>query len=520
MLKKIFTLIKLLLPYRPSEEEVKFAEENKKYWTKRSGEAKILVETYVASPASLLEKFIIAKKLEQKLDGETIATIHGLYKRSSAAYPVAQSFSIGKYICIWRDYLNPWIFLQCLVETLILIKGTKDGDKLVDLHVKGIHIGDLLYDSLIRHIPQTYTVTSLSLPRHFRLVFRAIFNLHFYLNIFEKNNVKAVVTSHTVYAEFGILCRIAHNNGAFVFLKDMDVFRVYRPDSNIYEHFLKVSNDELGAAIKNSDVVQAAEEYFAERMNGNIDQVDVINAFSNSKRKYTRVEILEQLDLSPNKKNVFVLAHAFSDAPHVGGKLAFQDYYVWLRESLKQLSLNDKVNVFVKPHPSSYMWGEKGAVETLLEQQKIKNVHITPSDMNTSSICDIADYVVTARGTAGLEFSGLGIPAITCGEGYYSGFGLSAEIFDRGYYLAHLSKLPGISRLSTETATKARVLLYLTFSKLQRSSIAPSRHIYPGDDAATLKPLNYKEMLEKLTLMKTFDDAFSNQVNAEINNAV
>jgi hypothetical protein len=216
---------------------------------------------------------------------------------------------------------------------------------------------------------------------------------------------------------------------------------------------------------------------------------------------------------------VFVLAHAFSDAPHVGGKLAFDDYYDWLCQTLRRLSANHDVNVIVKPHPSSYMWGEKGAVEVLLQELGITNILITPTDFNTLSIKSIADYVVTARGTAGLEYSGLGIPAITCGEGYYSGFGVALEHLDRDAYLRALDGIATLQPLGAEVSQCARVLLYLTFAKLVRSTLAPARHIYPGDDDAVLTPQHYAEISAKLRRTGISRDAFLTQVEKEVDRA-
>ena len=211
-----------------------------------------------------------------------------------------------------------------------------------------------------------------------------------------------------------------------------------------------------------------------------------------------------------------MLAHAFSDAPHVGGKLAFDDYYEWLRQTLQRLSANQDVNIFVKPHPSSYMWGERGAVEVLLEELCVTNIHITPNDFNTLSIKSIADYVVTARGTAGLEYSGLGIPAVTCGEGYYSGFDIALEHIDRDAYFKVLDGIVSLQPLPSHLSQRARVLLYLTFTKLARSTLAPSRHIYPGDDDAILVPQHFAEISAKLRQNGIARDEFLARVEREV----
>jgi hypothetical protein len=510
------------LPHKASREEQDFVKENAKHWRGTSlplDEAgAILVETALSTPASLLEKFLIAKTIEKRTAAQTVAILNAVYGQSNPAYGVARSFGVSLFVCWWRGYLHPWRVGRVLAQTLSLILVKRSGRALLDLRIDGIHIGDLMYDTLIRYRPNCYTVGKLSLHSHFRLLFRAIFNFHSSQALFRRYKVRAVVTSHNVYAEFGILCRIAHRYGAAIFLKDMDVFRVYDARSNVYEHFLRVSPEALQAGLADPTVVSTAEDYFNRRMNGAIDQVDLNNAYGN-KQAYDKAELLAMFGADPRKKTVFVLAHAFSDAPHVGGKLAFDDYYDWLRQTLHRLSSNQDVNVIVKPHPSSYMWGEKGAVEVLLEELGTTNIHITPSDFSTLSIKSIADYVVTARGTAGLEYSGLGIPAVTCGEGYYSGFGIAHEHLERDTYFKALDGIATLPPLTPEVSRRARVLLYLTFAKLARSSLAPARHMYPGDNDAVLTPQHYAEITAKLRRTGHTRDAFLAQVEKEVDRA-
>lgn len=490
----------VVLPHRASREEQDFVEENARHWraaAPRGDGGAILVETALSTPASLLEKFLIAKTIEQNTGGRIVAILNALYLQASPAHAVARSFGVSRFVCWWRGYFNPLLIGRVLAQTLSLILLKRSGRTLLDLQIDGIHIGDLVYDTLIRYRPNCYTVGTLSLRSHFRLIFRAIFNFHSSQILFRRFKVRAIVTSHNVYAEFGILCRIAHNHGASIFLKDMDVFRLYDAQANVYEHFLRITSDELSAGLVDPSLVVKAEDYFDQRLNGAIDQVDLNNAYGN-KLTYGKAQLLEMFGADPRKKTVFVLAHAFSDAPHVGGKLAFDDYYDWLRQTLDRLSANRDVNVIVKPHPSSYMWGEKGAVEVLLEELGASNIHITPSDFNTLSIKSIADYIVTARGTAGLEYSGLGIPAVTCGEGYYSGFGIALEHTDREAYFKSLDSIVTLQPLSPDVCQRARVLLYLTFTKLARSTLAPARHIYPGDDDVVLIPQHFSEISANL----------------------
>jgi capsule polysaccharide export protein KpsC/LpsZ len=332
-----------------------------------------------------------------------------------------------------------------------------------------------------------------------------------YKNLFEEYDIKAVVTSHNVYAEYGILCRLANQYGADVYLKDMKVFKLYDEKIHINEHFLKPSRQEYEEALSDEALYQKALEYLTSRLDGTADQIDVKNAYKN-KTIYTKDNILDYFDLSRENKNVFILAHAFSDGPHVGGGLLFNDYYHWLVEAIKIMSTVKGVNVFVKPHPSSYMWSETGAVEEILSQLSIDNIHILPNDFNTNSIKDIADYLLTARGTAGLEFSCFGIPTITAAQGYYSGFGIAHEPKTRKEYENTLKSILKIGTLSEEVKKRAIIILYLSFQNYWHSDVLPRREILPGDDYDTLYKLQYKELSENLKDGKKMKDTFYDHV--------
>lgn len=522
-MKSFFRIARsIALPHARSTEEYDFVKENSKYWhrphTTDYGRAAILVETALSTPASLFEKFLIAKTIEQKTDATVVAILNTAYPKASSAYFVAESFGVSRYICWWRGYANPWLVARSIAQTLFLILVKRTGRSLLDLKIDGIHIGDLVYDTLIRYRPDHYTVGKLGIRPHFRLLFRAVFNFHSSQMLFRRLKVQAVVTSHNVYAEFGILCRIAHWHGASIFLKDMDVFRHYDAHANVYDHFLRITPEELEGAMSDPSLIATAEDYFNRRLSGTIDQVDLNNAYVN-KKIYDKAELLALIGADTAKKTVFVLAHAFSDAPHVGGRLAFDDYYDWLRQTLAQLSQNKNINVIVKPHPSSYMWGERGVVEVILEQLETTNIFITPNDFNTLSIKVLADCVVTARGTAGLEYSGFGIPAVICGEGYYSGFGIALERIDRDAYFKELDRIASVQPLPETISQRARVLLYLTFAKLSRSTLAPARHIYPGDDATTLIPQHFSEISANLRARGLVRDDFMINVEKAIDRA-
>lgn len=517
MSSKLNQILNYFKPYKIKEVEKEFIELNKRNWEDEySGEGYCVVEGHVTCPASIIDKARIAKAIQEQTGAKPIVFLRGFYTKGNDVYEIYSSFNINNFYMWWKGFLNPIVFIPAFFYTLKTILDTKDGESLVQLKHKGVLIGDLIYDTLIRFKPNTYTISKIKFS-HYRLLFRAF--LTFYNNkaMLDKYKPKYMVTSHNVYAEFGMLPRqLKEMNNGVVFLKDIYAYKCYNNKISINEHFLKPSMELFEKKLASEEYVKLAKLYFQSRMDGTVDQIDVKNAFLN-KKKYSidgLKEIYKNIDLQ--KKNIVVMSHAFSDAPHVGEGLLFKDYYDFLEKTLIRLNENDNINGFVKAHPSSYMWNEKGAVEELIEKNKLENIYILPTDFNTNSILDIADYIVTAKGTAGLEFSCSGIPAVTAGKGYYYGFGVTKEPDTVDEYYQILDNITTIERLDENTIRRALVLLYMVAQSRRHSKILPKSHIMPGENYNEVYIGKYKEVIENLKNCIPFKDEFYEEVRSDV----
>jgi hypothetical protein len=506
--------------YKLSVEESEFINENRKCWKNNNNQKiGIIVEGFLYSPTSVIEKARIAKALEEKLNVSILVLLRGFSKKSSNVYAVYKSFAIDNFLMWWAQYLNIPLLIKIFVKTLYVYIKYPRGKDLLSLQYNDIMIGDLIYDTLIRFNPGTYTIQKLNFKKHFRHIFRTLYSIEINEKLFNKYDIKAVVTSHNVYSEYGILCRIAYKYKADVYLKDMNVFKYYDGSIPINEHFLKIKYSDLSEALENTKIIKKAENYLESRFNGSDNQIDVKNAYRN-KKTYSKNELFEYFKIKNLKnKNIFILAHAFSDAPHVGEGLLFNDYYHWLIETLKMLSKVENINIFVKPHPSSYMWNESGVVEKMVIEENIKNINILPKDFNTNSIKNIADCILTAQGTAGLEFSCFGIPAIIAGKGFYSGFSIAIEPKTIEEYKNIIHEIKSIKKLDQKTIKKAKILLYLSMQNLIRSEILPKEDIFPGDNYDEKYKEQYKEVAYKLKNgIKMKDDFYKSIIEMEKDN--
>jgi hypothetical protein len=169
----------------------------------------------------------------------------------------------------------------------------------------------------------------------------------------------------------------------------------------------------------------AAEEALQKRLASQVRQLDTDRAFRG--RVYTRAELCSALQIVPERKIGFVLAHVFADSPHLSCRLLYADYYQWLTRTLEICKRAADVTWIVKPHPSCDIHQEQGMVERMVAQLGAPHVKLCPADLNTRSIESCADAVITVHGTAGIEFACVGVPIVLVGLPFYAGFGFTIE---------------------------------------------------------------------------------------------
>jgi len=508
-LSKLSSITKYLLPKRRTKLEISINEALKNNWHVKSGKSVILIEGLLETPVSIIEKSRIAKAIEEKIGGVSYAILRGFYSSSNRTSFLFHAMGVCRFINWWTIFARPSIIRRALVRTLSIYRTSLTGAELLDMRHGDILIGDLIYDSIIRHNPGLYTINKIQGLNSFRIILRAFAILYANEEIIERYKPTHLVTSHMVYAEFGLLARQASYVGCEVHLKDMSVYYKYKDYSTIHEHYLSVNQSDFELALKDEEVLKQSQMYFERRLAGNVNELDVKNAFQ-GKRSYTKDELFLRCTGSENnrKLSIVVFAHAFSDAPHVGKGMIFKDYFEWLHVTLSQLSKVDKYNVFVKEHPGSYLYGESGVVEQLIERIGSSSIFLLPSDLNTSSIRELSDVVITAQGTAGLEFSALGKPVLTAGETYYLKGGISKFATSKTSYIECLHNLENLSHPSEQEKKRSLLHLYLTFSRLSRSEILPTTEILPGDDHLALYDKSLHEFLENIERNVPIKDQF------------
>ena len=463
---KIKNLINNFRNVELNEKEKEFVIKNQNYWKKEKRKKKnngnILV-SILRNNLVELEVGMRTAKVLKEIYGFDIKALSSDFNLKSSKYSkLLEAYNENKIIYLKRILLfNPFILIYSCIKALYIFFSLNDLKKFCELKFLGIQIGDLIYDSYIRFTKGIYCIKKDKFL--FKLILKTVINSMIYNKIYKKYSIKALVVVDYSYLDLGPLIRMAVKYKILVILsvKNLKILN----ERNIDRHFysLDLSKSELLDKYRGKNIESIVNEYLEKRFEGEIKQIDVKIAYKD-KKIYLKEELIKMLNLDLNKKNIMIMPHCFSDVPHIDIGL-YIDYYEWLLELIKKVKNINNVNFIIKPHPASYLYNEKGEVEDLLKKEKVTNIKIFPKDGSTASIKNIADVILTVRGTAGLEFSTFGIPCVNAGKGYYSGFGFNIEPNTIEEYEELLKNLDKIEKLTDEQIKLAKIVLYEIYIK-------------------------------------------------------
>jgi len=285
-------------------------------------------------------------------------------------------------------------------------KSKKD---IVDFKIKGVEIGDLIYDTYLKE----KLIATIDLnDNNFQNFFINTLKVYLYWSDYlDKNKIKSVVLSHTVYIN-AILLRIAIkrkipcyqvNVHSIYFLNKKNKF-AYVNFENYSKEFKKLSKKLKLVGLKKSRL------RIKKRFSGKVG----VDMHYSTKSAFHSVYYRRKI-LSNNKKTkVIILTHDFIDNPHpYTNKMLFADYYEWL-EFLFKLSKKSDYEWYVKTHPDFHPLSEKIINKLLLKYKNIKK--ISPKVSSKQIISEKIDCVLTVHGTAGWEYAYFGIPVINASK--------------------------------------------------------------------------------------------------------
>jgi hypothetical protein len=441
-----------------------------------------------SSPVNIYYYSTLSKTLYKHKDLEPLVYFE---KKSTEDEMLYQSLNISSFSYLEKNKIAR-LFIA-LLNTILLIVTTRNRSNFLKKRFHKVLCGDLIYDTYIRE-KNRYVNFKIFSFSFFKEVFKSLYKLYSYEALFEKYSIKAIILNHIVYTKMGLISRVGIKNGAEVFCMRLTSIRRYTSLNEIENQYEYTPNKKIIDCILNSYNQNKIDDYIQQRLKGSIKQHDVIEAYKN-KQIYNKQTLLSDLNIKNGNPVVFIMPHAFSDATHgLSGWYLYEDYYEWYCETLKYISTIKNVNWIVKPHPSSYMYGEVGIAETQLSNYLNENIKQCPANLSTASIFSIADSVVTVGGSIGLEFAVLGKKAIICCETVYANWGIANEPKTKQEYFEMLKNIK-VDALKPEKISVAKAILYWWhIGAFADSNIYPKTRLIP-----TLNQTEHMEMKLKMS---------------------
>lgn len=439
---------------------------NNNFWKtckiNNNGKIFLFITYYEESIVTLLEPILLAKRIQEEY-GKKIKVY--FYSKGSLSTKtlrkIAESFNINDIEIYCKN--KKWLFYcaKSIFDSIKVFSKLKTKDDILKLKYKNIPIGLDVYDYIIRSNRETYTINRIKWR-----YFIDIFNYIKLFNMAEKslsNNGYDTFVFHdcdyerSVFSKIAIKCNmdVFQTNQGFCIRHDYHDNLKLKISTNVVRKFYKDLKDKIDLNIVKAFLKRKYSGY----EKGCFDCI----AFSHEKKIYEKQELYNKYGIGDiENKNIFVMAHVFSDTPHCDEGI-FSDYYEWLMDTISILKDVKGINVFVKEHPSACYYGEEGKIVNILKQTGLeqKNIYLLPEDFNTNSMFNIADCIITCRGTAGLEAVAAGIPVITAGKGIYSNYGIDIMSKDKLEYEYKLKNILNIKNVTKEMQENASILLYL-----------------------------------------------------------
>ena len=448
----------------------KFTKLNKKKWLNNQIHGKnILVSSFVHLPHDSICNSLIGKYLQEKRGHNLIGFID---KNDFQAEIIMRSFGINEFIYLPQG--NIFQRLSCFIEAISLLKKLNfNFNKFLKFKYKGIHLGKAVYEHYLRYSgkPTEKRFTF----KIFLFLSKGIFTLKFMKELIKNNkNISSVIQAENQFIPSNILFQVALKNKMKVYARDGAPRKItIREFNNFSEIFTGRGEPSLNffKFIEKNCYKKAIEEgakIVNDRFEGKKDNAFLREsslAFKN-KLLYSKNNICKKYNWNSKKKIVFIFSHTFIDGNFVLGWRLFKDNYTWLKETLKHVSKDTKVNWLVKPHPMDFHYKKilKYNTSDLIQEfsKKYEHIKICPDYISMNTIKNLASAIVTSHGTAALEFGSLRTPIIMAARSQFS-----KPVFNFKYYKSkkdYFSKLNNaykLRKLSFKISNKAKIFLYI-----------------------------------------------------------
>ena len=349
----------------------------------------------------------------------------------------------------------------------------KSPEELLKFTYDGIPMGSYAYSTyLFKHMTGTLKKVTPDIKKYLR---ESYLNYIYIERLIAKYDPKFVVLTNNTYIECGTLFQTALNHGITAYVAvwpASNKVSIKRYDRNTNTKDLCVvnpSHEEWGYIINRNrkEWLDKGRGWMERRLRGEDKAFGGMDS-AVGKPWITKKEVYNMLKIDANKKVALVCSHVMWDDPVIYTSI-YRDYYWWWLETVKIINNIEDVTWILKAHP-----GEMDTLGRRTHQTPIRSLDVISGirlksnvifldsglQYNNYSLMQVADALVTVRGTVGMEYATQGIPVITAGTGSYScaGFDINCKTVEE--YKNALQNVSKLDRLKQDKIDKALIFTY------------------------------------------------------------
>ena len=373
--------------------------------------SKILVELNFLHSSLIINSFLLKKILER--NKSEIVLYRTFYSNNFFIKILLKFFYFFKIdiFLIYRRVFNlkkiiypvidknSYKLNTLFIEVCSKLKSKKDVE---NIKIKDIYIGDLIYDSYLRIYNEPTIIFD---KKFYKFLRKSLSYFIFWENYLNRNKVKAVIISHSVYIS-AILLRIAVKKNIPVYISTLsNIYKLSEKNFFPFEEFKKypITFSKLKKNEKQK-AINLSKKRLLLRFRGKVG----VDMHYSTKSSYTN-NFKTRLIKNSHKIKILIATHCFFDSPHSYGKNLFCDFYEWL-EYLGKLSIKTDYDWYIKLHPDYHPLTLKVINGFLKRYSKF---NLLPSDSSHHQIINEGiNFVLTVYGSIGHEYPLFNVPVI------------------------------------------------------------------------------------------------------------
>lgn len=452
---------------------------------------RVLIEGLNSHKAYLMVNLIVGSHLMRVYGYAGAALLH---EPDTEIETMFRSYGINEFHYLSDRDLSLSGRLRAGLAASRMVAASSGMDDLLQQNTNGVYIGKCVYDWYLRGMGAG-TVESCSVLFLAKLA-TAIGYAEYASKLFSGGRFPVVVQAERQFVPEGPLFQTALARGSVVYCRGggPTSFTVHRFDTPARAY---CNTHRYGEALfehvwrnHRETAVEAGGRFMEDRFSGNVRRNDIPDASLAyaANNELDRGTLCQRFGWDPAKPMVAVMSNMLNDGVFTNRWSLFRDNFTWLEETVRAIAAIDTVNWFVKAHPSDQKNAVKITGRHVYEKWAGNSPHVGfyPNEWGNRALPRIVDAVLTAHGSAGLEYSCLGIPCVLGGESLYSGLGFTHEPKTPEEYFETLRNIHTLGRLEPEQVERAKVFayIYMTLSRVE-SRILPDVSVYADYDDDT-----------------------------------